>query len=195
MRGRVWLVCSSLSLIAFPAIAQQNRAPQASIEGRTFSADGQPLRKTTLTLHAYSKSETITATSDEQGYFAITGLEPGPWVLLADHAGYLQSAYGMQRIPGNGAIGDPVIHLDAGQHLAGIDMQLRPQAVVFGKLTDEDGDPMRGYRVTALLKVRGQKSQDSAAAAMRSRTTKAIFVSQLPKGTPTTFPSHPCLRI
>lgn len=53
MRGRIWLVCLSLSLIVLPAIAQQNTPPQASIEGRTFSTDSQPLRKTTLTLHAY----------------------------------------------------------------------------------------------------------------------------------------------
>ena len=154
---RASLICFSLSLFVLPAIAQPNKSSQASIEGRTFSTDGQPLRKTTLTLHSNAGREAISATSDEQGHFSITGIEPGPWILLADHVGYLQSAYGMRPIPGNGAVGDPVIHLDAGQHLE-IDLRLRPQAVILGKVTDEDGDPIAGCQVTALLKAHGKGS-------------------------------------
>lgn len=116
------------------------------------------MRKTTLTLHADSGRETISATSEEQGHFSIAGIEPGPWILLADHVGYLQSAWGIRRIPGNGAVGDPVIHLEAGQHLAGIDFQLRPQAVIAGRLTDEEGDPVAGCQVTALLTAHGKGS-------------------------------------
>ncbi len=158
MNGRAWLLCVPLSLLALPAIAQENTDSRASIEGRTLSSDGQPLRKTILTLHAYSGRESISAVSDEQGHFSITGIEPGSWILLADHVGYLQSVYGMRRIPGNGAVGDPVIHLETGQHLAGVDLRLRPQAVILGRVTDEDGDPLAGCQVTALLKAHGKGS-------------------------------------
>ncbi len=150
---------------ACSAVGQtQSAAPQGSIEGRTTSIDGQPLRKTNLTLRpiqvgpgggggaGFQPPAPYATTSDADGKFSFTGLEAGRYTLAADHSGYINTQYGTKRTSGGGQTGNPILTLSAGQHLTGINVELPPQATISGKVTDEDGDPMPRIRVSAMRK-------------------------------------------
>jgi protocatechuate 3,4-dioxygenase beta subunit len=159
-----------LLFAAVTAAGQQNTSAQESIEGRTLSSDGQPLRKANLVLRplpvfnggrggggigmasgagGIQQPTPYAASSDASGKFSFTGLDPGRYTLTAEHAGYLNTQYGTKRTAGGVQTGNPIINLTAGQHLTEINIQLTPQAVISGKVTDEDGDPMARVRVTA----------------------------------------------
>src|SRR4051812_8044108 len=135
-----------LSLTPVLAIAQQTApaqsTPTASIEGRTTSTDGQPLRKTNLTLRPvnvvgpggrgtagaigggqFQPPTPYAATSDSEGKFSFTGLEAGRYTLAADHAGYLNTQYGTKRTAGGGQTGNALLTLTAGQHMTGVNIE------------------------------------------------------------------------
>jgi protocatechuate 3,4-dioxygenase beta subunit len=169
----VGFICFSFA--AFPAAAQQSPATQTSsqgsIEGHTLSMDGQPLRKTNLILRPIpvfnggrgggagaagaSPVQPPTpygTTSDASGKFSFSGLDPGRYTLMAEHAGYLSTQYGMKRTGAGAQAGNPIINLTAGQHITEINIQLAPEAAISGKVTDEDGDPIAQVRVSAMRK-------------------------------------------
>lgn len=172
----VGFVCFSFS--AVPAAAQQSTATpgssQGSIEGHTLSMDGQPLRKTNLILRPIpvfnggrggaggaagaspvQPPTPFGTTSDASGKFIFTGLDPGRYTLMAEHAGYLTTQYGTKRTGGGLPTGNPIINLTAGQHVTEINIQLAPQAVISGKVTDQDGDPMPRVRVSGMRRMYG----------------------------------------
>jgi protocatechuate 3,4-dioxygenase beta subunit len=129
----------------------------ASIAGRTLNAAGQPIRKTSLTLRPANAQpgqtpvQSYTATSDAEGKFSFEGIEPGRYQLWAEHAGYLRQAYGNKRSNFQGAM----LTLTAGQHLTGLNFELTRQATIYGKVLDEDGDPV--VRVQVRLMRRGYR--------------------------------------
>jgi hypothetical protein len=165
--------CVCFLFAAVTAGAQQNSSAQGSIEGHTLSMDGQPLRKTNLVLRPLpvfnggrgggggaglgagpvQAPTPYGTTSDASGKFSFTGLEPGRYTLSAEHAGYLNAEYGTKRIGGGAQTGNPIINLTAGQHATEINIQLAPQGMISGRITDEDGDPMPRVRVSAMRRV------------------------------------------
>lgn len=116
----------------------------ASIEGRTVTAAGQPIRKVMLTLRrmdAGSASTAITASTDSEGKFVFSSLEPGRYNLWAEKAGYLRQSYGSKQASVYMSAGTPLA-LTSGQHLKDISFELTPQAVISGKVLDDEGDPV-----------------------------------------------------
>src|SRR4051794_29866516 len=94
--------------------------------------------------------------TDEQGRSSFAGLEPGKYRLSAERQGYLRQNYGARKYSGNGT---PVLVAE-GQTVKGIVFQLSPQAVITGKVLDEDGEPMANVQVRALRNLyRGGKRQ------------------------------------
>src|SRR5205807_10105090 len=73
-------------------------------------------------------------------------LEPGKYHLTARKRGFGPAEYGAR------ALGHPgtTISLDPGQHLRDIVVRLSPQAVVTGRVVDEDGDPVPQAQVSLL---------------------------------------------
>ncbi|MGA3016424.1 MAG: carboxypeptidase regulatory-like domain-containing protein [Bryobacteraceae bacterium] len=153
-----------------PALAMAQQAPPASqpapatdpkslaaIEGATFGLNHQPLPKTTLTLRPLPApmpanpasgqpppppQTPYEATSDTDGKFSFQGIEPGRYTLTVSHAGYATT---IDSAPGGGAAN--VLTLTAGQHMTDVAIELAPQAVLSGQVTDEDGDPTPGVTV------------------------------------------------
>ena len=81
--------------------------------------------------------------SAADGTFRIEGIEPGVYNLSGNKSGFLSTNYGAKR-PNQMGTG---VTLNPGQQLTDITLSLTPQAVLTGKVTDEDGDPVSGGNV------------------------------------------------
>jgi 5-hydroxyisourate hydrolase-like protein (transthyretin family) len=143
-----------IGIVASGAFAQPPDAKPAAgrVEGRALNANtGAPLKKVTVRLKPSSESgvnegHTVTVrstTSDAEGRFSFDGVEAGAYVLSGHRNGYLDQGYGTRSplIPG------APFKIDAGQNLTDVILKLAPQGMLFGKVTDEDGDPLPNVKV------------------------------------------------
>ena len=149
------LVCA-MALQAFqPAQAPQPPAEKpkedtCSIAGRVISsATGQPVRKAALTLvgRAGGGVTMLKAASDDDGAFSFKDIAPGRYEqLVAERAGYARQAYGARSNPLSGT---PLV-LSAGQQMKDLVFKLSPDAVISGRVLDDEGEAMPGAMVLAL---------------------------------------------
>ena len=142
---------------------------KGSIEGQVMNLKaGSPLKKATVQLVMMNAGGggggrgpmpppvRRVAETDEQGRFAFANLDPGKFQLSAERQGFLRQNYGARKYSGGGT---PVLVAE-GQNVKSIVFQLVPQAVITGKVLDEDGEGMAGEPVRALRYVyRGGKRQ------------------------------------
>jgi len=140
-------------LIAFAclvaaAFALQN-APQKNTSGITLQGrvlqepGGQPIRKANVQFSARDGQsiDQYSDTTDADGRFKVDDVKAGRYLVTVEHPGFVRSASGKQPSsilvqPGQGAI-DLVLYM-------------QPGAVITGKVTDLDGDPMSNVSVSAL---------------------------------------------
>lgn len=147
---------------ALPSAAQPNvtAAPQAkpesdpkklgSIEGTVVDATtGAPIARVVMRATATSASAGVSmagppqshsATTDAEGKFSFLALEAGKYFLTGERIGYVRQPYG-SRI-GMMSMGTPLT-VKAGEKLTGIDFRLMRQAVIAGRITDDEGDPVQ----------------------------------------------------
>lgn len=156
-----------LAQISFDPQAQQLTPPPSNtppeqrcvIQGHvTNSQTGEPLKKVLLRLirseHASGATRAIHSTGAEgystssqaDGSFRFESVEPGDYTLSAERAGYLDTSYGAKsrREPGK------ILTLAAAQQLNEINLGLTRQAVISGKVLDEDGEPASDVGVQVL---------------------------------------------
>jgi len=96
----------------------------------------EPLRKVAVRLLQGNRS--FEASTDTAGVFRIQNLQAGTYRVMAERAGFVR---------GGGSRSSATVALSAGQKLEGFLIELTPQAVVAGRVTDEDGDPMMSATV------------------------------------------------
>ena len=140
------------ALVAAVLSAQQRVPPPnadvCTVEGQVVSAStGEPLRKASIQLMQVGKvrGEWYTTTTTAGGRFALQDIEPGKYRLQAIKTGYAQNQFGA------GASRQVTsISLDPGQHLRDIILRLLPQAVITGRVVDEDGEPMPHVSIEVL---------------------------------------------
>jgi hypothetical protein len=127
------------------------------LTGRVLNAlTGEPLKKATVRLTKNVNGRTpasgasqpqgpqgYTTTSETDGNFKIENIEPGDYRLSGDRSGYLNTQYGAKSVGRQGS----TITLLPGQQLTNISLALTPQAVISGKVVDQDGDPVNGVMV------------------------------------------------
>lgn len=119
----------------------------ASLEGKVVSlTTGNPLKKTNLLLRPAQGGKTLTAESDEQGLFSFPTVEPGRYTMTGERTGYAKQAYGARGPSSPGS----TLTLVASQEMKELVFKLAPNAVISGKVLDEDGDPMANAAVMAL---------------------------------------------
>lgn len=144
------------------APAPGNTPPQQKciVEGHVFDAQtGEPLKKVSVHLVRYAASNRRNAqaysdTSNADGSFRFESVEPGDYVLSGSRTGFLPTQYGAKSPNARGTS----IHLGPGQRMTEIVLKLVPQAVISGRLVDEDGDPVANAYVVALKRtwIRGK---------------------------------------
>jgi protocatechuate 3,4-dioxygenase beta subunit len=150
-----------LALSAFqaaPAPVKPEDPKLASIEGKVIHAlSNDPLKKVTVVLMRTGggAGTQLSAETDDKGAFSFQRLEPGRYQMLAERTGFARQAYGARR----NALQGTSIQLSAGQEIRELIFKLSPNAVITGRVLDEDGDPVPNVAVMALRTIyqRGKK--------------------------------------
>ncbi|SPE34302.1 exported hypothetical protein [Acidobacteriia bacterium SbA2] len=122
-------------------------AGRAVIEGIVTKEPGsEPVKKALIELIAENQAEggDYTAVSGPDGGFHIEGIVPGRYHLFAERTGLLEVEKHHARTDGR------VLTLTAGQELKDLRIRLQAAAVVRGRVTDEDGDPLPNSQVAVL---------------------------------------------
>ena len=142
-RDVAWLLLA-LSL----AFGQQTPPPKCVFAGVVQdSVSGQPIRKATVSLFARKGGAAgYTGATDASGTFRFEAVAPGDYTIMVICRGYgLASAVALK--PGQSA---STLHFAAGQGITGVVATLDPPAVISGRVTDEDGEPLAGAQVELL---------------------------------------------
>jgi 5-hydroxyisourate hydrolase-like protein (transthyretin family) len=171
----VAIIC--LSAIALPCLAQQpdtstnpkDRDSQfCTIAGTILSANtGEPLKKAQVVIYkdeGDNEPHPQTASSDASGHFSIDHIAAGRYELRVSRVGYLDTQYGQDKPDKPGA----VLTLIAGQMMTDLLFRMQRTAVIAGRITDEDGEPVREASVEAFSRstFRGKTKMEQAAAAI-----------------------------
>lgn len=83
------------------------------------------------------------AVTDNEGKFTIVDLGAGAYNLSARRNGMLDARYGAKSRMSPGA----QVNVSDGQNVTGIRLEMMPQAVIAGKIVDEEGEPQQGIMV------------------------------------------------
>src|SRR6202521_1364863 len=139
----------------------QDPAPAAhpsSIAGTVVKEPGsQPLKKVLVQVVAENQKEggNYTASTDADGRFHIENVVPGRYRIFIERTGFVG-------VNGHGLKSDTnVFTVQARQAVEDLLFRMLPTAVISGRITDEDGDPMPSVRVVAQKKKPGKSTRES----------------------------------
>lgn len=143
----LWIVLSAALAGLFLPCAAQTPPSRASLQGIVAkSPSGEPVKKAIIELIAESQDEggNYTAQTGADGVFRIEGIAPGRYHLFVERPGYLETDKHHSRTEGR------VLTLAAGQEIKDLVIRLQPAAVIEGRVTDEDGEPLPEAQVSVL---------------------------------------------
>jgi hypothetical protein len=148
--GLLWLVVLVAPLFAqnsTSSTAQTSTPMRATLSGIVTKDPGsEPVKKALIELIAESQSDggNYTALTGVDGGFRIENIVPGRYRLFVERSGYQEIDKHQRRSEGR------VLTLSAGQELKDLVIRLQAAAVVEGRVTDEDGDPMPEAQVAVM---------------------------------------------
>jgi hypothetical protein len=141
------VAAATLSAQSAPSSAQPSSSARATLNGIVTKDPGsEPVKKALIELIAESQSDggNYTALSGVDGGFRIENIVPGRYRLFVERTGFQEVDKHQRRTEGR------VLTLSAGQELKDLVIRLQAAAVVEGRVTDEDGDPMAEAQVAVL---------------------------------------------
>ena len=155
------LVLAHFILSAFVLASAQESVPAphaSSIAGTVVKEQGsQPLKKVLVQVVAENQKEggNYTASTDADGHFHIENVLPGRYRIFIERTGFVGvNEHGLKSDVN-------VFTVQAGQAVDDLLFRMLPTAVISGRITDEDGDPMAGVVVIALKKKPGKSTRES----------------------------------
>lgn len=175
------VVSRFLTLILLGASVLAQTAPKpAAIDGIvTRDPDGQPVKKALIELIAENQAEAgnYTAVTAADGTFHIENIIPGRYHLFSERTGLLDTDKQRGRTEGR------ILSLTAGQEVKDIHLRLLAAAVIRGRVTDEDSDPLPNVEVTALRQtfIAGHNHWEQAGAE-RTNDLGEYRIANLPAG-------------
>ena len=118
---------------------------KCTLEGQVVSATtGGALKHASLRLSPIGQTNpqaprtSFTSSTDAEGKFVLQDVDAGTYVLFAQRVGYIGQNYGARSATSAGAR----LKLDAGASMKDLVIKLPPQAMIFGKVIDDDGEPV-----------------------------------------------------
>jgi len=169
--------------------AQQSESPAtakppktAVMEGKVISqTTGTPLKKAALKLFPNAMGGTgraVTTETDDEGKFSFPRVEAGIYSLTGERAGYALQYYGAHSGGGYGA----PIPVKEGEELKNIVFKLVPNALLSGRVLDEDGDPVS--RATVMVLRPAYRTSGKQLQSLTNATTGANgeFSASVPPG-------------
>src|ERR1700674_1653277 len=148
-------------LSAFMFASAQESVPAAhaaSIAGTVVKEPGsQPLKKVLVQIIAENQKEggNYTASTDADGHFHLENVAPARYRIFIERTGFIGvNEHGLKSETN-------VFTVQAGQAVDALLFRMLPTAVISGRITDEDGDPMAGVVVIALKKKPGKSTRES----------------------------------
>jgi hypothetical protein len=134
------------------ALQMTSQSHLASLQGIVTKDPGsEPVKKALIELIAESQSDggNYTALTSVDGGFRIENIVHGRYRLFVERAGYQEIDRHRRRSEGRS------LTLTAGQELKDLVIRLQAAAVVVGRVTDEDGDPLPDAQVAVLRQTFG----------------------------------------
>jgi protocatechuate 3,4-dioxygenase beta subunit len=147
-----------LSLAGSSALSGQQLPPKSStkspianncsIAGSVVkAATGEPVKRAAVYLQKTDDPRSgYSAHTDAAGRFAIDEIEPGRYDLRVEHTGFVSQSYGENSAASPGA----VLTLTPGRKMQDLLFRLTPWAVISGRISDENGDPVPNAIVQAM---------------------------------------------
>jgi hypothetical protein len=153
------LVLAFFVLSAVLLASAQSSAPAPSIAGTVVKEPGsQPLKKVLVQVVAEDQKQggNYTASTDADGHFHVENILPGRYRLYLERTGLVE-------VNERGLKSDvSVFTVQAGRAVEDLLFRMLATAIISGRITDEDGDPMSGVRVVALRKKPGKATREGA---------------------------------
>lgn len=135
-------------------------AKSSSLSGMVIKGPGsEPLKKALVQVIAEDQKsgENYTVATDTDGHFRIENIVPGRYRIFVERTGFVG-------VNGRGLKADvTVLTIQARQSVDDLLFRMLPMAVITGRVTDEDGDPMPEVRVIAQKKKPGKAARESVA--------------------------------
>jgi molybdopterin-binding protein len=107
------------------------------ISGRVLGLDGKALAGARVTLQEIGRAQSLATVSDDSGHFVFPQVPPGLYSLSAEKGAYVSQLFSAEN-----AIDTTPIRVEAGATLSKIDLRLEKGAVITGKITEENGEPV-----------------------------------------------------
>ena len=138
---------SSSSVASSQAFPESSATAHALLEGIVTRDPGsEPVKKALIELIAESQNDgaNYTALTAADGSFRMENIKPGRYRLFVERTGYQEIDKHHRHTEGR------VLTLTAGQEVKDVAIILQAAAVVEGRVTDEDGDPLAEAQVAVL---------------------------------------------
>ena len=173
-----------LAVLGSCALSQQSgvvpTSQKAAIDGIvTKDPSGEAVKKVLVELIAENQKQggDYTATTGPDGAFRIENILPGRYRLFAERIGFLDIDKHHGRSEGR------VVTLRPGEEVKDLQIRLQAAAVLRGRVTDEDGDPLAGAEVSALRQTfaAGHKHWEQVASE-RTNDLGEYRIANLPAG-------------
>ena len=173
---------ASLIFLTATAFAQSagNLPARATVEGFvTRDPEGAPVKKALIELIGENQAEAgdYTAMTGPDGTFRIEDVVPGRYHLFAERTGLLDTDKQRGHTEGR------LLTITAGQEVKDIHIRLQAAAVVRGRVSDEDGDPLANAEVTVFRQTfLGGHNRWEQAGAERTNDLGEYRIANLPAG-------------
>jgi carboxypeptidase family protein len=142
----LWLAVAASALLA-QSLPSDTTPTRATLSGVVTKEPGsESVKKALIELIAESQGDgsNYTALTGPDGGFHIENIAPGRYRLFAERTGYQEVDKHHHRADGR------LLTISAGQEIKDLVIHLQAAAVITGRITDEDGDPMSEAQVAVL---------------------------------------------
>jgi hypothetical protein len=139
----------------------------------------RPLSEAVVTLTSDDLKHKLSTTTDDSGTFEFTRIASGAYIVDAELPGYVPQTLGME----DGRRDAALIRVAAGEHRRSIELALVRGGSITGRVTSDDGQPVRNAQL-GVLEATGGAGARRFMQSVRARTNERgeFLLADLPEG-------------